>query len=149
MKRFDALITTQKTSALYKVPFLKKSRKTVKKGHFWKNGIFCGCSWFFRKWDFAESLGFLRCNQCIKTVHLSYQTAIYDDFHFSLYNGGVLFFRPLVGGVKIQFWIFFFIISFLIHKTTPKNTWGSSVSPMLRKMEELVPPPIPRPSKSC
>jgi hypothetical protein len=34
MKRFDALITMQKTSALCEVPFLKKSRKTTKNGHF-------------------------------------------------------------------------------------------------------------------
>jgi hypothetical protein len=31
MERFDALITTQKISALCEVPFLKKSRKTLKK----------------------------------------------------------------------------------------------------------------------
>ena len=36
MKRFDALITTQKTSALYKVPYLKKIRKTSKNLNFWK-----------------------------------------------------------------------------------------------------------------
>ena len=65
-----------------------------------------------------------------------------DNFHFSPYNGGVRFFRPLVGGVKIKFWTFFKLISFLIHKTTPKTTWGSNVSPMLRKMKELVPPQI-------
>ena len=123
------------------------------KSHFWKNEekppkntifskmpIFYGFSWFFQKWDFVESWGFLRCNQCIKTLHLSYQMTLSDDFHFSPYNGGVRFFRPLVGGVKIQFWNFWKKTSILIHKTTPKNTWGSSVSPMLRKMEELVPP---------
>ena len=27
-----------------------------------------------------------------------------------------------------------------MHETTPKNAWGSNVSPMLRKMEELFPP---------
>ena len=31
MKRFDALIATQKSSALSKVPFLKKSERTEKK----------------------------------------------------------------------------------------------------------------------
>ena len=40
MKHFDSLITPQKTSALCKVPFLKKSRETFKKLHFCKNCIF-------------------------------------------------------------------------------------------------------------
>ena len=55
---------------------------------------------FFQKWDLAASWGFLRCNQCIKTLHLSYQTSPYDDFHFLAYNGFLQFFRPLVTGVK-------------------------------------------------
>ena len=53
---------------------------------------------FFQKWDFAESQGFLRSNQCIKMLHLSYQTTLQDIFHILLYNGGVCFFRPPVGG---------------------------------------------------
>ena len=105
IKRFDALITTQKTPALCKVPFKKKkSRKSAKKnGQFWKLVILGDFSWFFPKWDFAERWGFLRCNQCIRTLHLSYQTPSYDDFHFLAYNGFLQFFRPLVGGVKNQF----------------------------------------------
>ena len=74
MKLFDTLITTQETSALYKVPFLKKSRKNVKKGHFWKKCIFYVFFSFFQKWDFAERWGFLRCNQCIKTLHWRHMT---------------------------------------------------------------------------
>ena len=31
--------------------------------------------------------------------------------------------------------------SVFIYKTTPKNTWGSNLFPILRKMEELVAPP--------
>ena len=120
--------------------FWKNEEKPPKSNIFSKMPIFYSFSWFFQKWDFVESWGFLRCNQCIKTLHLSYQMTLSDDFHFSPYNGGVRFFRPPVGGVKIQFWHFFKIILFLIHKTTPKNTWGSNVSPMLRKREELVPP---------
>ena len=35
------------------------------------------------------------------TIFLSYQTSLYDDFHFLAYNGFFLqFFRPLVAGVK-------------------------------------------------
>ena len=36
MKRFDALVTTQKTPALYKVPFWKKSRKIAQNNNFSK-----------------------------------------------------------------------------------------------------------------
>ena len=34
-----------------------------------------------------------------------------------------------------------YIFPYLLYKTTPKNTWASSLSPILRKMEEIVPPP--------
>ena len=136
MKRFDALIATHKTSPLCEVSFLKKWGKTAKKCIFFRNAhfFFYSFSWFFQKWDIVETRGFLRCNQCIKALHLSYQMTLSDDFHFSPYNGGVCFFRPLVGGVKIQFWNFLKLIWSLIHKTTPKTTWGSNVSQMLRKM---------------
>ena len=40
MKRFDALITTQKAPALCEVPFLKKSEKSNQKYIFFKNYIF-------------------------------------------------------------------------------------------------------------
>ena len=57
-------------SALCKYPFLKKSRKIQRSWHFWKNcSIFCDFYWFFLKWDFAESRGFVHCNQRIKTLH--------------------------------------------------------------------------------
>ena len=69
-------------------------------------------SWFFPKWNFAERWGFLRCNQCIKTLHLSYRTPQYADFHFLPYNGFFLkFFRPLVTGGKHKNFIFRKILS--------------------------------------
>ena len=40
MKRFDALITTQKTPALCEVPFWKKSRKIAQNDHFSKMKLF-------------------------------------------------------------------------------------------------------------
>ena len=83
--------------------FFKNQEKPPKNGNFWKMVILGGFSWFFPEWDFAESWGFLRCNQCIKTLHLSYQTPPYNDFHFSAYNGFLEIFRPLVGGVKNHF----------------------------------------------
>ena len=56
-------------------PISEKIRKNIQKMDiFEKMVIFGGFSYFFQKWDFAESWGFLRCNQCIKTLHLSYQT---------------------------------------------------------------------------
>ena len=56
---------------------------------------------------------------------------------------GSVFSDPGRGG-KNSVLKFLKLISFLIHKTTPETTWGSNVSPMLRKMEELVPPPLAR-----
>ena len=67
-----------KTSAHCIVPFLKKSRKTAENGF----------SWSFQKLDFTESLGFLRCTHCIKTLNLSYQIVLSDDFHFLPCTGG-------------------------------------------------------------
>jgi hypothetical protein len=104
--------------------------------------IFCGFSWFFQKWDFAESWGFLRCDQCIKTLHLSYQTARKHDFHFLPYNGVVRFFRPLVRGVKIQFWNFKKIFSSFSYKTTPK-TPGHQVYPQFWEKWVKKVPPLP------
>ena len=58
MKRFDALITTQKTPALCEVPFLKKSRKTAKKWSFLKNGHFGRFFLIFSKMGLCRALGF-------------------------------------------------------------------------------------------
>ena len=101
MKRLDELIPRKKNPSLLKVSFLKKSRinrqKMVvfEKLSFW--AIFLD---FFFKWDFAESLGFLRCNPYIKALPLSYQTPQYADFLFLAYDGFLQCFRPLVAGVK-------------------------------------------------
>ena len=77
IKRFGTLNATQKTEALYKALFLKKSRKTARswpfltRMHFW---LFLGSfSWFFQKRCCVEGCGFLRCIQCPKTLNLSYQ----------------------------------------------------------------------------
>ena len=58
----------------------------------WKNckkgpillDLFYGQVSFFQERSIEMSSGFLRCNQCIKTLHLSYQMALSDDFKFSL-----------------------------------------------------------------
>ena len=55
---FDALITTQKTQALCKVPFLKKSRKSAKKWSFFKNGHFRQFFLIFSKTGLHRALGF-------------------------------------------------------------------------------------------
>ena len=51
-------------------------------------------TWSLKKWDLTESWGFLRCNQCIKTIHLSYQISPYNDFIFWLLMGFAIFQTP-------------------------------------------------------
>ena len=46
MKRFDALITTQRTSALYEVSFLENQEKPPEKGIFEKKVIIFGFYFF-------------------------------------------------------------------------------------------------------
>ena len=92
MKRFDALITTPKTPSLCKVPFLKKSRKTEKNVNFWKIVILSDFSWFKKNGTRQRAGGILRCNQCIKTLHLGYQTHPYNNLHFLAQNGFLQFF---------------------------------------------------------
>ena len=84
-KHPDALNATQKTLALYKVWILKKrgitskntkvKPKTPKKQYFLE--LF---SWFFQKLTFVKSWGLLRCIQCIRTLLLSYQNQLLDNF---------------------------------------------------------------------
>ena len=112
----------KKNPALCKVPFWKKSRKIAKNYHFQKLPFFGAFSLFLNKWDLPESWGFLRYYQCIKTLHLSYQTPTYDDFHFLTYNGVLEIFRPLVGGVKNQFWKFWKLFLFLVRQKASKTT---------------------------
>ena len=84
-KVLDALNATQEAPALYKVRFLKKSRKSCKKYHLLtklpKMVIFGGFSWFFQKPHFVESWGFLCCVQCIKTLLLSYHNQLFWQFY--------------------------------------------------------------------
>ena len=42
--------------------------------------VFGTISWFFQKWYFIKSFGFLRCIQCTKTLVLSYQNQQSDNF---------------------------------------------------------------------
>ena len=59
---------------------------------------------FFRKATLQRAEVFLCFNQCIKTLHLGYQTTLQHGFHFLPYNEEVRFLRPPVGGVKQSFW---------------------------------------------
>ena len=77
---------------------LKIMKNHQKNVFFFKSVILDDFFGLFTKWDFAECWGFLRCNQCIKTLHLSYQTPQSNDFHFLAYNGFLQIFRPLVRG---------------------------------------------------
>ena len=90
MKRFDALITTQKKPQLSARSYFLKNQEKAQKMAFLKNGHFGLFFLIFSKTGLCRALGFfLRCNQCIKTLHLSYQTPRYDDFHFLAYNGSL------------------------------------------------------------
>ena len=63
--------------------------KIAKSGNFFKS-----FSWLFQKPYFVESLGFLRCIQCIKALLLSYQNQLFWQFYgFSLkwWVGGSIF----------------------------------------------------------
>ena len=132
MNRFDALITTQKPPALCKVPFLKKSRKIAQNDNFKKNTIFFLSLFldFLKKWDLAESWGFLCCNQCIKTLHLSYQTPLYDDFHFSTQMGFWKIFVTRQGGSTINFenfenYFYFQYSKRHLKPPAPEQVWNS------------------------
>ena len=75
--------------------------KNLKLDFFFKNV----CFWWFFLISFSNGtvlrVGFfLRCNQCIHTLHLNYQTPPYDGFIFLGYNQFLQFLRPLVPGVK-------------------------------------------------
>ena len=133
MKRYDALIARQKTSALCKVLSRKKSVKTAKKNIIKKMPVFSGFS-------LQRDEVVLRCNQCIKMPHLRYQKTLLDGFHFCHIMGGPIVQTPGRGGKN--WYIFLKILSFLIYKTTFKNTWGLNVSPLLRKTKVLGPPPL-------
>ena len=123
MKCFDALITTQKTQALCEKMVI------FEKWSFWV--IFLD---FFRNGTSQRAGVFLRCNQCIKTLRLSYQTSPYDDFNFLGHNGFLHFFRPLVAGVKHQIFCSRKIFSvFLWHKAY-KITRVGNLSLISREM---------------
>ena len=84
-KGFDALNAMQKTAALCKVPFLKKSRKTGSKWSFltiWTifdhfELVFLN---FFRNGTLQRAEIFLCCIQCIKPLLLSYLNQDSDNF---------------------------------------------------------------------
>ena len=59
----------------------KNQLKMVKNGQNGKKLPFwADFSWFFQKWYFTESWGFLRCIQCIKTLLLSHPNQHSDNF---------------------------------------------------------------------
>ena len=83
MKFIDPLSQMQKKLALFVGKCWKKSGKTEKRVNFFYDPSDGQVS-FFQKWYTEMSSGFLRCNQCIKTVLLSYQNnyrTIFLIFH--------------------------------------------------------------------
>ena len=53
---------------------------------------FCSFPWFFQKRHFTKSQGFLGCIRCIKTLLLSYQNKLSDNFSDSSPKGRTLWF---------------------------------------------------------
>ena len=61
-------------------------------------------------------------------------------FIFAIKLRGPFLQTPGRGGTNLVLKIKMNIFLVLIYKTTPKNTWGSSLFQMLRKIGEFVPP---------
>ena len=147
MKHFDALITTQKKTSSLQSPILEKIKKKLPKMTFFQNKfqkknfkiflfskmtIFGNFFLIFKDMGPRRELGgFLRCNQCIKTLNFSYQTPPYDNFHFLGWNGFLQFVRPLVAGVKHKKKSKKNILSFLL---AYKITRAGNISLILREM---------------
>ena len=71
----------RKPQLIAKYRFWKKLEKMLKIFILEKKGNFGGFSWFYQKRYFSKSWGFLRYIQCIKTLLLSYQNQLSDNFH--------------------------------------------------------------------
>ena len=135
MKRFDALITTQKTPVSAKSHFGKNPEKIAQNDHFSNMTIFWRFFLIFKEMGPCRGLGFfLHCNHCIKMLHLSYQTPPYNDFHFLGFNGFLQFFRPLVAGAKHQQKKSRKLFSVFLQHKAYKITRAGNISLILREM---------------
>ena len=118
MKRFDALITTQKTSAICKVPFLNKARKTANNGHFLNDFFIYFCYLFFY---FYFIFFFLRFFLIVSEMGLRRELrilalqSVHPNASFKLSN-------PLHSYIHLQY-TFLFLPSFLY---LPFYTWNLS-----------------------
>ena len=72
-----------------------RRKKHVKRGHFFL--VLQGSILFFFQNGPKNQFWFLRCNQCIKMLHLSYQVAIYNDFHLMVFRGSNHYAKGKVG----------------------------------------------------
>ena len=126
MKWLDPLSSMQKKLVVF---FLYHFGKNLEK--LWNKrpilfGHFGGKNLFFSKTVHQNEFFFLHCNQCIKTLHLSHQTALSNDFHFS--KGGPSWFRrvrALPKGDGLVKNVFLELMAFPMHlnvraKTIPK-----------------------------
>ena len=124
----------KKTQTLCIVAFRKKSRKIAQNDNFSKNS-WCFFLTFLEMGPCRELCFFSRCNQCIKTLNLSYQTCPYNDFHFLAYNWFLQYFRPLVAGVKRK--------NFILKKYTQFSFGIRHIKPPGPEKVRNSPPPPP------
>ena len=81
MKRQGTLIATKKLNSV-QCTVAEKIKKNFQKWIFFSKNYHIGVfSWFFQQRYIGKSWGFLRCNQCVLALHLSYQTPQSDDLN--------------------------------------------------------------------
>ena len=117
-----------KTPTLKTVSLLKKSGKTTKNSYVWKNCNFWGVFLIFSATVHCTEWRFLSCNQCIQTLHLSYQTPPYDEFHFLGLMGFYNFLDPPYREKNVKFYLFlkYFPFSYGIRHTKPPRAEQAS-----------------------
>ena len=68
--------------------------KITKKVELFEDPLYTKVRFFSKTIHLKEEEKHFHCNQCIKTLHLGYQSPIYDDFHMLHFNRGSFFHTP-------------------------------------------------------
>ena len=93
MKCFDAPITTQKISALYEVPFLKKSGKYAKNDNFFRNDHFCGVFLIFSEMGLCRELRFFALWSVHQNASFKLSNSPVAWFSFEIFKKYFLFYH--------------------------------------------------------